>query len=73
MPGDVAKMEIDRISQEIEAESALMHRADDGSDPKGLIQFAHDFLTDLSAHWQMLGLQKNKNFLKLVFPQGVLF
>lgn len=73
IPDDVAKSEIDRLTGEIERLQQSVQAEPCSGDVTSIVGFAENFLTGLSSHWHYLKLQTKKNFLKLLFPQGVLF
>lgn len=72
IPDELAQRQLQRLSDEIGELSAEMP-CPEQNDLGELLDFAGKFLADLESTWNSLTLQLKRDFLRFMFPAGILF
>ena len=73
IPDDIAKAHILDMSKQIEEITVSLPEESHIQDPTQVLQFGKMLLDNLGNIWSQLPLQKQKDFLRFMFPKGVLY
>lgn len=73
IPDDLAKEQIERISDEIAEATVEATETRPATSVVELVSFAERFLSDLRHTWHQLTLETKKNLLRFMYPDGILY
>jgi hypothetical protein len=71
IPDDIARSQIEDMSKEIAELSSELPGEDLRVDKAALLEFSGEAVRDLRNLWRAAGIQKKKDLLRYIYPQGI--